>query len=73
MAATGNAKKDAMDWGYDAPVKDTTPLDAFVRFIIDPTVNPAVDGQIKNVLVYWDRGFLDSGDEKKMQEMGINS
>lgn len=73
MADTGNPKKDKMDWGYDAPKKDTTPLDAFIPFITDPTVKPAVDGQIKNVLVYWDRGFNDSGDEEKMKNMGINS
>lgn len=72
MAAKVNPKLE-MDWGYDPPAKDTTPLDTFVRFITDPAVKPAVDGQIKNVLVYWDRGDLERGDEKKMKEMGINS
>jgi len=74
MAATGNEKKDAMDWGHDAPRKDTTPLDEFIKYITDPTVKPAVlPGQLKNVLVYWDRSYLNSGDEEKMKKMGIDS
>ncbi|KAH0292916.1 hypothetical protein KCU62_g1614, partial [Aureobasidium sp. EXF-3399] len=74
MAATGNEKKDAMDWGHDAPKKDTTPLDDFIKFITDPNVKPAIlPGQMKNVLIYWDRGDLGRGDEQKMKNMGIDS
>jgi hypothetical protein len=62
-----------MPWGYDAPFKDTTPLNDFIKYITDPQVKPARAGEMKNVLVYWDRGNENTGDEAKMIEMGIDS
>lgn len=29
--------------------------------------------EVKNVLIYWDRGDLERGDEAKLKEMKINS
>jgi hypothetical protein len=71
MAAA--AQKALLLWGYDAPAKDTTPLDQFIEFITNPTINPPKAGEMKNVLIYWDRGTLARGDEAKMVEIGIDS
>ena len=66
-------------WGYDtpqngdAPVKDTVPLDDFVKIVTDPTINPSWPGAFKPVLIYWNRGDLNTGDEAKMVEMGIDA
>lgn len=73
MTTTTTNPKDLIDWGYDAPANNTTPLDEFVVFITDPKVKPAEKGKIKNVLIYWDRGDRERGDEEKMLDMGINS
>ena len=69
----GPNPKLLLPWGYDAPAKDTTPLNDFIKFVTDPIVNPGKDGETKNVLIYWDRGNMKTGDEAKMVEMGINS
>lgn len=69
-------RKEKLLWGYDTPLsgttfmKDTVPLDEFIRFITDPTIINSSPGAIKNVLIYWDRGIDDRGEEAKMIEMG---
>jgi hypothetical protein len=39
----------------------------------DTLSSPGTPKPTKNVLVYWDRGDLDRGDEAEMIEMGIDS
>ncbi|KAH0397562.1 hypothetical protein KCU89_g8144, partial [Aureobasidium melanogenum] len=60
-----------LPWGYDAPKKDNISLDAFIETITKQ--NGGSPSEIKNVLMYWDRGDLERGDEAKLKEMNINS
>jgi hypothetical protein len=39
----------------------------------NPDSNPAQVGETKNVLIYWNRGNLTTGDEAKMVAMGLNN
>ncbi|KAH0292915.1 hypothetical protein KCU62_g1613, partial [Aureobasidium sp. EXF-3399] len=69
----GPDPKLLLPWGYDAPGKDTTPLNDFIKFITDLDVNPGKDGETKSVLIHWNRGNIETGDEAKMLEMKIDS
>ncbi|KAH0374086.1 hypothetical protein KCU65_g343, partial [Aureobasidium melanogenum] len=60
-----------LPWGYDAPRPDNLSLDEFIAIITKEDDSPS--SEIKNVLIYWDRGDLDKGDEAKLKEMQINS
>jgi hypothetical protein len=71
--------KDELPWGYDTPLvsntllKDTVPIDDFVKIVTKPSVDPSFPGALKNVLIYWDRGNENTGDEAKTIEMEIDS
>jgi hypothetical protein len=64
-------KKLQLPWGSEAPEKDTTPLDKFIDYATNDSMNPALVGEVKNVLIYWNRGDLTTGDEAKMVAMGL--
>ncbi|KAG9517923.1 hypothetical protein KCV07_g5887, partial [Aureobasidium melanogenum] len=64
-------QRHLLPWGYDAPKKDNISLDAFIEIITKE--DGGSPSEIKNVLMYWDRGDLERGDEAKLKEMNINS
>ncbi|THW57862.1 hypothetical protein D6D19_10479 [Aureobasidium pullulans] len=68
------AQKALLPWGYAATKKDTIPLLEFVDIITaeDPKDLPSTP-ELKNCLLYWDRGSLDGGDEAKMIELEIDT
>ncbi|KAG2170460.1 hypothetical protein VTO58DRAFT_107425 [Aureobasidium pullulans] len=68
------AQKALLPWGHAATKKDTIPLLEFVDIITaeDPKDSPSTP-ELKNCLLYWDRGSLDGGDEAKMIELEIDT
>ncbi|THX95216.1 hypothetical protein D6D02_09992 [Aureobasidium pullulans] len=68
------AQKALLPWGYAATEKDTIPLLEFVDIITaeDPKDSTSTP-ELKNCLLYWDRGSLDGGDEAKMIELEIDT
>lgn len=62
-----------LPWGHDASVKDNIFLDAFVEIITEEDIEPSARPEVKNVLIYRDRGDLNRGDEAKLREMEIYS
>ncbi|THZ16995.1 hypothetical protein D6C91_06107 [Aureobasidium pullulans] len=68
------AQKALLPWGYAATKKDTIPLLEFVDIITaeDPKDSTSTP-ELKNCLLYWDRGSLDGGDEAKMIELEIDT
>lgn len=48
-------------------------LDTFIDIITAEYDDASTQSGLKNVLIYWDRGDLDRGDEAKLREMDINS
>ncbi|THW03842.1 hypothetical protein D6D24_10663 [Aureobasidium pullulans] len=68
------AQKALLPWGHAATKKDTIPLLEFVDIITaeDPKDSPSTP-ELKNCLLYWDRGSLEGGDEAKMIELEIDT
>ncbi|KAG9857989.1 hypothetical protein KCU98_g982, partial [Aureobasidium melanogenum] len=64
-------QRHLLPWGYDAPKKDNISLDASIEMITKE--DDGSSSEIKNVLIYWDRGDLERGDEAKLKEMNIDS
>ncbi|KAG9664972.1 hypothetical protein KCU95_g3125, partial [Aureobasidium melanogenum] len=64
-------QRHLLPWGYDAPKKVNISLDAFIEMITKE--DDGSSSEIKNVLIYWDRGDLERGDEAKLKEMNIDS
>ncbi|KAG9612304.1 hypothetical protein KCU77_g1768, partial [Aureobasidium melanogenum] len=64
-------QRHLLSWGYDDPKKDNISLDAFIEIITKE--DDGSSSEIKNVLMYWDRGDLERGDEAKLKEMNIDS
>ncbi|TIA36574.1 hypothetical protein D6C78_05336 [Aureobasidium pullulans] len=67
------AQNALLPWGYDAPAKKTMPLADFINLITEEEDRTTAPHKIKNVLLYWDRGSLTSGDEAKMVELNIDT
>ena len=67
------AQNALIPWGYDAPAKKTMPLADFINLITEEEDRTTAPHKIKNVLLYWDRGSLTSGDEAKMVELNIDT
>lgn len=68
------SQRHLLPWGYDAPRPDNLSLDEFIEIITKKDEeHPYPSSEVKNVLIYWDRGTLERGDEAKLQEMNFDS
>ncbi|KAH0281813.1 hypothetical protein KCU91_g70, partial [Aureobasidium melanogenum] len=68
---TRPSTRHLLPWVCDAPKSDNISLDVFIEIITKE--DDGCSSEVKNVLIHWDRGDLDRGDQAKLKEMEINS